>query len=110
MSESETFLEAEHDICAKTNFCKKCGCHEIVIQEQGLLCQYATNSIAISHIRAASRAEDAWIASAAAEHVPTADIEITFEGLDEAIKNLDEALNNGDIEIIAEWESEEYDE
>jgi len=48
---SKTVISSVHEYDLASGFCKKCGNHAEAIKLDDLLCMYADNSVAISHIR-----------------------------------------------------------
>jgi hypothetical protein len=48
----ETYTREVHNYCPNTGFCKTCGSHKEYIAYENLLCLSASNSVAITHIRA----------------------------------------------------------
>lgn len=61
---SITYGAVHHDYCEKSGYCKRCGSHKEYIRFENLLCVWATNSTAISHIRAATIEADKKIGDA----------------------------------------------
>ena len=58
MDHDLVFNVDEHDPCGETGFCKRCGVHESMASELNLTCCFATNTIALSHLRAAQINEE----------------------------------------------------
>lgn len=48
----------EHDYCEETGYCKRCGLHGSMIADKFYECRFATNSVSLSHLRAAIIADE----------------------------------------------------
>jgi len=59
-----TYESAHHNFCEKSGFCKRCGAHQEYVKFENLLCVWAENTTAITHIRAAQIDADKQIAKA----------------------------------------------
>lgn len=53
MQHDIVFIVDEHEPCEETGYCKRCGIHIGQCEEMGWACRFATNTIAVTHIRAA---------------------------------------------------------
>ena len=89
MEHDIAFTVDHHEVCDETGYCKRCGIHITHATEMNYMCTFATNTVAITHIRATTIADE----KLKAAHKKTMEyVEKVRQQLDERELELLEAL------------------